>query len=89
MKRHLVECFQKNKGLRGVTFYDGSRCNFLTWREVYTFLETFPRKEETDPFCEKLEETLANYDPDTQFLAVQQNGEAVSVELYTHVANGK
>jgi hypothetical protein len=85
MKYHLVECFQKNKGRRGVTFYDDERCNFLDWQEVYCFLEALPRKENTDPFCEKLEETLANYNPDTQFLAVHQKGEAVSVELYTHL----
>jgi hypothetical protein len=67
-----------------VTFYDERRCNFLTWREVYVFLDSLQERDDADPFCEKLEEILANYDPDTQFLAVQQNGEAVSVELYTH-----
>jgi hypothetical protein len=25
---------------------------------------------------------LANYDPDSEFLAVQQNGSSISVELY-------
>jgi hypothetical protein len=26
---------------------------------------------------------LANYNPDSEFLAVQQNGDSVSVELYS------
>ena len=82
--KHLIHSFQTHKGTRGCHFYDDCRCNFLDWKEVYTFLDAVPRKSNVDPFCEKLEETLANYNPDTQFLAVHQKGEAVSVELYTH-----
>jgi hypothetical protein len=51
--------------------------------EVFKFVNTLPKKENCDPFASKLEETLANYDPDTEFLAVQQNGSSVSVELYS------
>ncbi len=82
--KHLIHSFQTHRGTRGCHFYDDLRCNFLDWKEVYVFLDALPRKNNTDPFCDKLEETLANYNPDTQFLAVHQNGEAVSVELYTH-----
>ena len=82
--RHLIRSFQTHKGTRGCHFYSEENCHFLTWKEVYSFLDALPSKESTDPFSEKLEETLANYNPDTQFLAVHQKGEAVSVELYTH-----
>jgi hypothetical protein len=82
--KHLVKSFQSHKGCRGVHFYDDENCNFLTWKEVYVFIDALPSKEETDPFTDRLEETLANYNPDTEFLAVQQRGDAVSVELYKH-----
>ncbi len=82
--RHLIESFQKNRGRRGVTFYDDTHCNFLDWKEVYVFIDALPRKDGADPFTDRLEETLANYNPDVEFLAVQQKGDAVSVELYKH-----
>ena len=81
--KHLVKSFQEHIGLRGVHFYDSESCNFLSWAEVFKFVETLPKKESSDPFSTKLEETLANYNPDTEFLAVQQNGSSVSVELYS------
>jgi len=81
--KHLVRSFQEHIGLRGVHFYDSESCNFLSWVEVFKFVETLPKKENNDPFSTKLEETLANYNPDTEFLAVQQNGSSVSVELYS------
>jgi hypothetical protein len=31
-----------------------------------------------------LTETLANYDPNREYLAVHQHGDSVSVELYAH-----
>jgi hypothetical protein len=81
--KHLVRSFQEHIGLRGVHFYDSESCNFLSWTEVFKFVETLPKKENSDPFSTKLEETLANYNPDTEFLAVQQTGSSVSVELYS------
>jgi hypothetical protein len=81
--RQLVECFQQNLGRRGVTFYNGEHCNFLPWNEVFKFLDSFPSKSNVDPFSERLADTLANYNPDCEFLAVQQNGDSVSVELYS------
>lgn len=80
---HLVKSFQEHIGLRGVHFYDSESCNFLNWAEVYQFVAALPKKESGDAFTTKLEETLANYNPDTEFLAVQQNGSSVSVELYS------
>ncbi len=82
--KHLIRSFQTHKGERGCHFYDDENCNFLNWKEVYVFIDALPAREGTDPFTDRLEETLANYNPDTEFLAVQQKGDAVSVELYKH-----
>jgi len=49
---------------------------------VFQFIEALPAKEKVDDFTEKLADSLANYDPDSEFLAVQQNGDSISVELY-------
>ena len=81
--KHLIKSFQSHVGERGCHFYDSEDCHFLTWSEVFQFVEALPKREETDPFTEKLEMSLANYDPDTEFLAVQQDGDHVSVELYS------
>ena len=81
--KHLVKSFQTHKGRRGVHFFDSKLCNFMYWNEVIQFLKTLPVEASSDTFADKLTETLANYDPEREFLAVQQNGESVSVELYT------
>ena len=83
--KHLVESFQQNRGMRGVTFYDEERCNFLPWDEVLKFIDSFPVSTATDPFGQKLVEALANYDPDCEFVAVHQKGNAVSVEIYSQM----
>lgn len=80
---HLPRSFQKHIGQRGCHFYDSDACNFLTWEEVLKFLRSLPQKGE-DGFAEKLAETLANYDPERECLAVHQHGKSVSVELYAH-----
>ena len=82
--RHLVRSFQSHIGTRGCHFYDENRCNFLTWKEVFHFIDSLPPASRKDTFAEKLADTLANYDPDQEFLAVQQSGDSVSVELYSH-----
>jgi hypothetical protein len=81
--KHLHESFKDHKGLRGVHFYHKNKCNFLVWAEVCAFLKTLPKESETAEFPERLLESLANYDPDTEFLAVHQEGTTVSVELYS------
>jgi hypothetical protein len=83
--RHLIKSFQSHLGERGCHFYDEEHCNFLNWKEVFVFIDALPSEEEKDPFTEKLAESLANYNPDNEFLAVQQNGGSISVELYSHV----
>jgi hypothetical protein len=82
--KHLVECFQKNQGIRGVTFYDDTHCTFLTWKEVFKFIDSLPPRTGGDEFADKLAESLSNYDPNQEFLAVHQSGDSVSVELYSH-----
>jgi hypothetical protein len=83
--KHLVESFQKHKNLRGVHFYDEKHCNFLAWNEVVQFINALPPEEGKDSFSERLADSLANYDPDQEYLAVQQHGRSVSVELYSYV----
>ena len=81
--KHLYKSFKDHKGLRGVHFYHKDKCNFLVWAEVCAFLKTLPGESESTEFPEKLLNSLANYDPDTEFLAVHQEGTVVSVELYS------
>jgi hypothetical protein len=81
--KHLIRSFQEHKGERGCHFYDGNNCTFLNWRQVFQFIDEIPNDNGTCKFTEKLADTLANYNPDTEFLAVQQSGEQVSVELYS------
>ena len=84
--RHLVKSFQTHLGSRGVHFYDETSCNFLDWKEVLEFLKVVPDVGKDQKFGERLLDTLSNYEPDTQFLAVQQGESTVSVELYTNAA---
>jgi Cu/Zn superoxide dismutase len=81
--KHLLESFQSHVGERGCHLYDETDCVFLTWSQVFDFTGALNSNGHYDPFQEKLEDSLANYDPDTEFLAVKQDGEQVSVELYS------
>ena len=81
--KHLVKSFQTHIGTRGVHFYDSESCNFLSWSEVFKFTDSLPTTGKEDGFTDRLTTTLANYDPDREFLAVQQNGDSVCVELYS------
>jgi len=53
------------------------------WDKVFDFINLLSEKRNTDQFSEKLADSLANYDPDVEFLAVQQMGDTVSVEIYS------
>lgn len=82
--KHLVHSFQEHVGERGCHFYDDEHCRFLSWKQVFQFVDALPEQAgKTDEFAGMLTEKLANYDPDTEFLAVQQSGDEVSVELYS------
>jgi hypothetical protein len=80
---HLVKSFEEHVGERGCHFYDSKSCQFLSWKEVFQFIDSLPPAVQKECFSEKLIESLANYNPDTEFLAVQQNGDSISVELYS------
>lgn len=80
---HLIDSFQSHIGERGCHFYDESSCTFLTWKEVFAFIDALPTSSKMIPFTEKLTESLANYNPDSEYLAVQQAGDQISVELYS------
>lgn len=86
--RHLVHSFREHTGQRGVHFYDYESCNFLNWRDVFQFTKKLPEEGQKDLFSEKLIESLANYDPQSEFLAVRQNGDTISVEIYTYSKTG-
>lgn len=78
---HLVSSFQKHLGMRGLHVYSDEECRFLNWSEVVAFVNKLPKHSDPE-FSEKLLDTLSNYDPDTQFLAMQQADSSVSIELY-------
>lgn len=78
---HLIKSFKEHLGRRGLHAYTEEECRFLSWEEVIAFLNRLPEHSDPD-FSEKLMETLANYDPDSQFLAMSQVGGTVSIELY-------
>lgn len=80
---HLTRSFEKHLGRRGCHFYDSEACHFLEWQEVFKFIKSLPAVAQKESFSEKLIDSLANYDPDNEFLAVQQNGDSISVELYS------
>jgi hypothetical protein len=84
--RHIVQSFQSHVGKRGVHFYDDQSCNFLTWAEVFQFVRSLPGEGKDDHFADKLTDSLANYNPDSEFLAVHQKGNSVSVELYSDIS---
>jgi len=83
--RHVLNCLHKNRGTRGVTFYDSDSAYFLSWDQVVAFLGELgesTRSDDDTPFEESLLETMSNYDPDNEFLSVRQEGLSVSIELY-------
>ena len=81
--RHLVRSFQTHVGERGCHFYDKEGCTFLPWKDVFHFINDLPNNDRDKEFTERLADSLANYDPDREFLAVQQHGRSISVELYS------
>jgi hypothetical protein len=83
--KHFVESLTKNRGVRGVTFYDEDSAYFLPWDKTVAFLRELGESTKSDddtPFEESLLETLSNYDPEKEFLSVRQEGKKVSIELF-------
>lgn len=82
--KKLYESFRENLGLRGVHLYSHSECRFLVWTEVLSFLKKLPKNLDPD-IEETLLSAMSNYDPDSQFLAIRQKKESISIELYSPV----
>jgi hypothetical protein len=79
MSPHLVHSFAKHRGIRGVHFYDPSNSEFFQWDRIFMMLEksNFP-----PTFSDKLVETIANYNPDREFVAVSAGGGQVTIEIF-------
>lgn len=78
---HLVSSFKEHIGIRGMHVYSDAECRFLPWSEVIAFINRLPKHSDPE-FSEKLLDTLANYDPDQEFLALHQVNDTISIELY-------
>lgn len=79
MAPHLTHSFAKHRGIRGVHFYDSSGCEFFAWDKVFGLLNSsnFPAS-----FSDRLVDTIANYDPDKEFVAVSAGGGQVTIEIF-------
>lgn len=80
----LIKSFEQQNGMRGAHFFDGVDCEFATWDLVIEFCRRL--KDEDNPahneFEEKLLHTIANVNPDTEYVLVRQHGDVVSIECY-------
>jgi hypothetical protein len=82
LNSHLVQSFREYDGFRGAHFYSEEGCQFLPWDEVVQFADSFPKDLHSE-FKDKLLMTLANYDPDFEFLALSGSNDRVTIELYS------
>ena len=73
----LIHSFAKNRGHRGVHFYDINNVEFMPWDQTMAKLDKLPEK-----FGDKLVEAMANYDPDEEFVAVSAGNGQLTVELF-------
>lgn len=84
MNEALIRSFQQQNGTRGVHFFDGDHCEFVSWDMVIEFCNRM--KDRGNPahveFEEKLIHSMANVDPDTEYVLCRQHGEVVSIECY-------
>jgi len=81
----LVSSFKEHLGTRGVHFYSDCECRFLTWTEIVNMVANAKQSENLD-FYDRLLETLANYNPDCQFLALHHEDSEVSIELFSKIS---
>jgi hypothetical protein len=83
MSPHLIQSFTKHRGVRGVHFYDSSGSQFFQWDEMFRLLEDsdFP-----EVFGEKLVDAIANYDPDSEFIAVSAGQGQLTIEIFKAAA---
>lgn len=76
---HLMHSFAKHRGVRGVHFYDSAGSQFFQWDQVFGLLE---KSEFPAVFNEKLVDAIANYDPDTEFVAVSAGNGQLTIEMF-------
>jgi hypothetical protein len=62
-----------------VHFYDSADCEFFAWDRVFGLVD---KSEFPQQFGDRLIETLANYDPDREFVAVSAGGGQVTIEIF-------
>lgn len=79
MSPHLIRSFAKHRGIRGIHVYDSSSSEFLQWDQVFSYLKSsgFPAN-----FSEKLIDAVANYDPDSEFVAISAGGGQLMIEIF-------
>ena len=84
MNEELVRSFQSQDGLRGVHFYDGVHCEFMTWDMVIKFCQRL--RDDNNPshleFEEKLLDMMSNINPKDEFVLCRQHQEVVAIECY-------
>ena len=74
----LMKSFARNKGARGVHFYDSSGCEFLAWDKTMNAMKhKFP-----EAFYAKLIDAMANYDPEMEFITVSAGGGQLTIEMF-------
>ena len=74
----LMKSFAEHRGTRGVHFFDSTSCQFLCWDEAMKTVDSnFPEN-----FTEKLVDSMANYNPDSEFVTVSAGGGQLTIELF-------
>lgn len=75
----LTHSFTEHLGVRGVHFYDSASCEFFTWDRIFGVIgqSDFPQA-----FSDLLVDTLANYDPDREFVAVSAGKGQLNIEIF-------
>ena len=79
MTPHLTHSFAKHRGMRGVHFYDSNGCEFFQWDSVFGLLK---KSEFPQSFSDRLIDTVANYNPSSEYIAVSAGGRQVTIEIF-------
>lgn len=76
---NLSRSFAKYLGMRGVHAYGEKGCQFIRWDQVCGVLSNanFP-----EVLIDLLIETIANYDPDSEFVALNWGSTQVTIEVF-------
>lgn len=83
---HLAESFDKNVGIRGAHLYSATECQFYPWLEVIHMIRQLDKGGDYPEFEDKLITALANYNPDTEYIALCESPDnKVTIEMYTRL----